>query len=237
LNAQEVIDAQGPAAPPPPVYQAARVTAIGTSAAPFVPERGGLRALAKAAADCHGCDLYERATQTVFGAGPARAELVLVGEQPGDIEDRQGAPFVGPAGRVLDRALAEAGLVRDHVYLTNAVKHFRWKAAARGKRRIHETPEARHVAACRPWLSAELAAIRPHGVAALGAVAAHALFGERLDWPPPRGPYAGAKLPVRWAAATVHPSAILRVDPADRQQAYQDFVRDLSTIARELGSS
>ena len=142
-----------------------------TRAAPFVPERGGLRALAKAAAQCRGCDLYQHATQTVFGAGPTRAELVLVGEQPGDIEDRQGVPFVGPAGRVLDRALAEAGLVRDRVYLTNAVKHFRWKVAARGKRRIHQTPAARHVAACRPWLSAELAAIRPHGVVAMGAVA------------------------------------------------------------------
>ena len=218
-----------------------------TRAAPFVPERGGLRALAKAAAQCRGCDLYQHATQTVFGAGPTRAELVLVGEQPGDIEDRQGVPFVGPAGRVLDRALAEAGLVRDRVYLTNAVKHFRWKVAARGKRRIHQTPAARHVAACRPWLSAELAAIRPHGVVAMGAVAAHALFGdafrltahrgERLDWPPPRGPYAGADLPVRWAAATVHPSAILRADPADRDKAYQELVRDLSTIARELTSS
>jgi uracil-DNA glycosylase len=217
------------------------------SAEPFVPDRGGLRALAKAAADCRGCDLYEHATQTVFGAGPARAEVVLVGEQPGDMEDRQGAPFVGPAGRVLDRALVEAGIERDRVYLTNAVKHFRWKAAPRGKRRIHEKPEARHIAACRPWLSAELAAIQPRGVVALGATAAHALFGggfrltarrgELLDWPPERGPYAGDDSPVRWAAATVHPSAILRVDPADREDAYRAFVRDLNSVARELTSS
>jgi uracil-DNA glycosylase len=223
------------------------VTATATSAAPFVPERGGLRALAKAAVQCRGCELYERATQTVFGAGRARAEVVLVGEEPGDMEDRQGAPFVGPAGRVLDRAFAEAGIVRDRVYLTNAVKHFRWKPAARGKRRIHETPEARHVAACRPWLSAELAAIRPRGVVALGATAAHALFGgsfrltahrgELFDWPPPRGPYAGGELPVRWAAATVHPSAILRAEPANREQAYQEFVRDLTVIAHELSPS
>jgi uracil-DNA glycosylase family protein len=223
------------------------VTSAATGAEPFVPERGGLGALANAAADCRGCDLYERATQTVFGAGPARAKVVLVGEQPGDVEDRQGAPFVGPAGRVLDRALADAGIIRDRVYLTNAVKHFRWKAAARGKRRIHEKPEARHISACRPWLSAELAAIRPHGVVALGATAAQALFGgsfrltahrgELLDWPPPRGPYTGVELPLHWAAATVHPSAILRVDPADREHAYQEFVRDLRAIAREVAPS
>jgi uracil-DNA glycosylase len=229
------------------VRRAAGVTTTATGAERFVPQSGGLRALAKAAAGCRGCDLYERATQTVFGAGPARAKVVLVGEQPGDIEDRQGAPFVGPAGRVLDRALADAGIVRDHVYLTNAVKHFRWKAAARGKRRIHEKPEARHIAACRPWLSAELAAIRPHGVVALGATAAQALFGgsfrltahrgELLGWPPPRGPYAGDELPLHWAAATVHPSAILRVDPADREQAYHALVRDLRAIARELAPS
>lgn len=136
---------------PPPrlVHPATGVTATATGAESFVPRRGGLSALAKAAAGCRGCDLYEHATQTVFGAGPARAKVVLVGEQPGDVEDRQGAPFVGPAGRVLDRALADAGIDRDRVYLTNAVKHFRWKAAARGKRRIHEKPEARHITACR----------------------------------------------------------------------------------------
>lgn len=243
----EVIDAGFPRALPPRVHSAPGVTTTATDASAFVPERCGLRALATAASDCRGCDLYERATQTVFGTGPARAEVVLVGEQPGDMEDRQGAPFVGPAGRVLDRALADAGIVRDSVYLTNAVKHFRWKPAARGKRRIHEKPDARHIAACRPWLSAELAAIRPYGVVALGATAAHALFGggfrltahrgELLDWPPPRGPYAGGELPVRWAAATVHPSAILRVDPGGREHAYQEFVRDLHTIARELTPS
>lgn len=223
------------------------VTAAASSAEPFVPERGGLRALAQAATGCRGCDLYEHATQTVFGAGPTRAEVVFVGEQPGDMEDRQGAPFVGPAGRILDRALADAGIARDHVYLTNAVKHFRWKPAPCGKRRIHEKPEARHIAACRPWLSAELATIRPQGVVALGATAAQALFGsgfrltvhrgELLDWPPPRGPYAGEQSPGRWAAATVHPSAVLRVDPADRDDAYQAFVQDLKAIARELKTS
>ncbi len=190
------------------------------TAAPFVPDTANLRDLAKAAADCRGCELYEHATQTVFGEGSTRARVMLVGEQPGDVEDQQGAPFVGPAGRLLDRALADAGIGRGDAYVTNAVKHFRWKPAPRGKRRIHETPEARHITACRPWLTAELALVRPQVVVALGAVAAKALFGssfrltqhrgERLHWPPERGWYAEDVTPVEAAFATVHPSSTRR---------------------------
>ncbi len=215
-----------------------------TSAAPFVPERAGLRRLAEAAAKCRGCELYEHATQTVFGTGPARARAVFVGEQPGDVEDRRGEPFVGPAGRLLDRAFADAGIDREAAYLTNAVKHFRWKSTASSKRRIHDKPDARHVHACRPWLSAELAAVRPQVVVALGAVAGQALFGasfrltqhrgELLDWPPADGPYAGDGTPIEFAAATVHPSAVLRARDPDRANAYDAFVRDLRGIAGAL---
>jgi uracil-DNA glycosylase len=193
-----------------------------------VPEHASLRALAAAAADCRGCELFERATQTVFGAGRAHARVVLVGEQPGDVEDREGAPFVGPAGKLLDRALADAHLPRDEIYLTNAVKHFRWKSTASSKRRIHEKPAARHITACHPWLDAELAAVRPSIVVALGAVAAQSLFGpsfrvtrhrgELLDWP-------GAA-PVQAAIATIHPSAVLRAG-VDRDELYAGLVADL----------
>lgn len=217
-----------------------------TTAAPYVPERADLAELATAAAGCQGCELYRNATRTVFGEGPERAATVLVGEQPGDVEDRRGRPFVGPAGRVLDRALGDAGIPRDQVYVTNAVKHFRWKATARGKRRIHATPDASHIAACHPWLAAELAAVRPRVVVALGATAAKALFGssfrltrhrgELLDWPPPSGPYAGDATGMHCAAATIHPSAVLRVDPKDRQDAYQSLVRDLAFVAGILGA-
>ena len=215
------------------------------TAEPYVPVRPNLRSLAEAAAGCRGCELYENASQTVFGAGPAKAKVVLVGEQPGDIEDRQGKPFVGPAGRLLDRAFADAGIDRDLIYLTNAVKHFRWKSTASGKRRIHDKPEARHISACRPWLAAELAVVRPDIVVALGATAAHALFGsvfrltehrgERLDWPPPSGPFASDETPIRAAAATVHPSAILRAEPPDREKAYRAFVDDLAVVAEAVG--
>lgn len=214
------------------------------TATPFVPDTASLRELAEAVAHCEGCELYQNATQAVFGAGSKRSRAMLVGEQPGDMEDRQGAPFVGPAGRVLDRALADAGIERRDAYLTNAVKHFRWKPAPRGKRRIHETPEARHITACRPWLTAELSAVRPHVVVALGAVAAKALFGsgfrltqhrgERLAWPPERGFYDDDKTPVEAAFATVHPSSILRVDPEDRDDAYARLVDDLRVVAQNL---
>jgi DNA polymerase len=216
------------------------------TAAPFVPDDADVSGLAGAAADCRGCDLFERATQTVFGAGASHARAMFVGEQPGDVEDREGKPFVGPAGRLLDRALADAGIDRDQVYVTNAVKHFRWRPAPRGKRRIHETPEARHVAACRPWLAAELAAVRPPILVALGAVAARALYGsgfrltqhrgERLEWPPQRGGFAEDATTVDAAFATVHPSAILRVGPEDRDDAFAQLVHDLRVVAHSMDS-
>jgi DNA polymerase len=201
-----------------------------------------LRSLTRAAAECQGCELYENATQTVFGAGPVHSRAMFVGEQPGDIEDRDGAPFVGPAGRLLDRAFADAGIERDAVYLTNAVKHFRWRPAPRGKRRLHQTPDSHHVTACRPWLVAELGVIRPPVLVAMGAVAARALFGsgfrltqhrgERLAWPPEHGPYAGDDTPIEQAFATVHPSAVLRAD--DREDAYAKLVHDLTVVARSM---
>lgn len=212
------------------------------TAEPFLPARPSLRSLTAAAADCRGCELYEDATQTVFGAGPVHSPAMFVGEQPGDIEDRDGTPFVGPAGRLLDRAFADVGIDRDRVYLTNAVKHFRWQPAPRGKRRLHQTPDAHHVAACRPWLAAELGVIRPPVLVAMGAVAAKALFGsgfrltqhrgERLAWPPEHGPYAGDETPIEQAFATVHPSAVLRAE--DRDDAYAELVHDLTVVARTM---
>jgi uracil-DNA glycosylase len=216
-----------------------------SGAQPFLPARPTLGSLADAAAGCRGCELYENASRTVFGAGSAKARAVFVGEQPGDVEDRRGKPFVGPAGRLLDRAFADAGIDRHLVYLTNAVKHFRWKSTVGTKRRIHDKPEARHVNACRPWLAAELAAVRPDVLVALGAVAAQALFGagfrltahrgELLDWPPPSGPYSADETPVRAALVTVHPSAVLRAGSPDRETAYRDLVHDLSLVADAIG--
>jgi uracil-DNA glycosylase len=200
-----------------------------------VPAKATIAQLAAAAADCRACELYENATQTVFGEGSKRARVLLVGEQPGDIEDRRGAPFVGPAGRLLDRALADAGLAREQAYLTNAVKHFRWKSTAGGKRRIHQKPDAGHIAACRPWLAAEIATVRPTTIVALGATAAQALFGasfrltqhrgERLDWPAD-GPMKIDAESVEFVLATVHPSAVLRAGD-DRATMYAGFVADL----------
>jgi DNA polymerase len=199
------------------------------------PASRSLRTLAAAAAGCTGCELHERATQTVFGAGSPKASVMLVGEQPGDVEDRRGAPFVGPAGGLLDKALADAGIARDATYLTNAVKHFRWKATAGGKRRIHDKPGAVHVSACRPWLAAELDAVRPETVVLLGATAALAVFGpafrltqhrgERLDWPDD-GPL-GARPGVDLVVATIHPSAVLRGGER-RAEMYDGLVADLS---------
>ena len=215
-----------------------------SSAAPFVPDEADLTELAAAASGRRGCELYQNASQTVFGAGPAHAKALFVGEQPGDVEDQRGKPFVGPAGKLLDRALIEAGIDRDSAYVTNAVKHFRWRSTASTKRRIHEKPDARHVRACQPWLTAELTVVRPRIVVALGAVAALALFGsafrltqhrgELLEWPPPRGPYSGDTLPIEAALATIHPSAVLRVPPADRDDAYQGLVRDLTLVGNAL---
>jgi DNA polymerase len=209
-------------------------------ASPFVPDRRSLAALADAAAGCRGCELYENATQTVFGSGPKSARFVLVGEQPGDMEDRQGEPFVGPAGRVLDRALRDAGIEREACYLTIAVKHFGFLPAERGKRRLHKRPDARHVLACHPWLAAELDVIQPDVIVALGATAAQALFGsgfrltqhrgERLPWPPEKGPYVADEATVDYALATLHPSAVLRGDPDSKQDRYDGLVADLRIL-------
>jgi DNA polymerase len=221
------------------------VTAASSDASPFVPADASLDALAAAADGCRGCELFENATQTVFGAGPRTASVVMVGEQPGDVEDRRGEPFVGPAGKLLDRALVAAGIERSEVYVTNAVKHFRWKATDRGDRRLHQKPDARHVTACRPWLVAELAAVRPRVVVALGATAAASLFGpafrltqhrgDRLPWPPEKGPFADDDSDIEAALATLHPSAVLRGSDEDRQTMFDGLVRDLALVPSLLG--
>ncbi len=204
-------------------------------ATPFLPSGGGLAAYRRAAADCHGCPLYENATQTVFGRGEASAKVVLVGEQPGDQEDRQGEPFVGPAGRLLDKALTEAGIDRGTAYVTNAVKHFKFTVVPeRGKRRIHKAPSLREMSACRPWLRAELDLVRPEVVVALGATAAKALLGGSFRVTKDRGSL--LTMPgtdeEQYVVATVHPSAILRAD--DRDAAYAGLVSDLKVAARAL---
>jgi DNA polymerase len=187
-----------------------------------------LARLAAEAARCQACDLWRNATQTVFGRGAADARLFLVGEQPGDQEDKAGEPFVGPAGRILENALADAGLKRDDVYLTNAVKHFKW--TAKGKRRIHQRPSAREVAACKQWLTAELAAVDPDVIVVLGATAGQALFGSRFRVGTARGQV--LDLEGRPVIATIHPSAVLRVqEPADRDEQYAGLVADLRRAA------
>jgi DNA polymerase len=191
--------------------------------------------LREQAASCTHCDLYKRATQTVFGEGTRRARVMLVGEQPGDQEDRQGRPFVGPAGRLLDQALVAAGIDRDEVYVTNAVKHFKWEE--RGKRRIHQRPNAREIAACRPWLEAELAAVRPDVVVALGATAAKSLFGPQFRVTVTRGQPIPTTL-ATYGLATVHPSSILRErDDDKRHAALRAFVADLMEVAKLLQTS
>ena len=183
-----------------------------------------LRRLAREAAGCQDCDLYRNATQTVFGQGATDTPIFLVGEQPGDQEDKAGEPFVGPAGRILDKALAEVGLSRGDVYMTNAVKHFKW--TAKGKRRIHQRPSAREVAACRHWLESELEAVDPAVVVALGATGGQALFGSKFRVGASRGKV--LDLDGRAVIATIHPSAVLRVqEPADRDEQYAGLVADL----------
>jgi uracil-DNA glycosylase family protein len=183
-----------------------------------------LKRLAADAAGCQACDLYRNATQTVFGRGAPDARLLLLGEQPGDQEDKAGDPFVGPAGRILDKALAEVGLSRGDVYMTNAVKHFKW--TAKGKRRIHQRPSAGEVAACKQWLEAELATVDPAVIVALGATAGQALFGSRFRVGASRGQV--LDLDGRAVIATIHPSSVLRVqEPADRDEQYAGLVADL----------
>ncbi len=203
------------------------------SAADLVPDRPTLRRLASAARDCRGCDLWVRGTQTVFGEGGRAARLMFVGEQPGDVEDRTGRPFVGPAGRYLDKALAEAGIDRADVYVTNVVKHFKWEP--RGKRRIHKKPNASEVAACRPWLDAEIALVRPQAIVCLGATAARALFGATFKVTANRGEFVASEL-APLVMATVHPSSLLRApDQETRRRETARFVADLRKVARRLG--
>jgi DNA polymerase len=191
-----------------------------------------LIALRQEARKCQACELWANATQTVFGAGSPHARVILVGEQPGDEEDRKGLPFIGPAGRLLDRALQAAGVDREEVYITNAVKHFKWEA--RGKRRLHKTPAQREVDACHRWLERELATIKPHVVVCLGATAAKAVISKSFKVSAQRGQFVeSAAAP--YVFATLHPSALLRLrDDAEREAAFDAFVKDLKLIKRAL---
>jgi DNA polymerase len=198
------------------------------SAAPWVPETKNLNRLREAAKDCEGCSLYQNATQTVFGEGSRQSRVILVGEQPGDEEDQQGRPFVGPAGKLLNRALEAARVDRSELYVTNAVKHF--KFSPRGKRRIHAKPSATEVSACRPWLQAEVAAVNPQLIVAMGSTAARSVMGREMRVMSDRGQFFSHE----WAESvlvTVHPSALLRIPEHERREAeWKLFVRDLGMI-------
>jgi uracil-DNA glycosylase family protein len=198
------------------------------SAAPLVPPRPTLARLREAAAGCRACPLWENATQTVFGAGGRSSVAMFVGEQPGDLEDLEGAPFVGPAGRLLDEGLAAAGIDRSSAYVTNAVKHFKWEP--RGKRRIHAKPSWSELAACRPWLEAELAVVKPKVLVALGATAAQSLLGRQFRVTQHRGELVESDL-AEAVTATIHPSAILRGEPDQRERELAAFVADLKFVA------
>jgi DNA polymerase len=206
----------------------------------FVPKDPGatLPQLHRAAEKCRGCDLYKNATQVVFGEGKQKATILFIGEQPGDQEDLAGHPFVGPAGKLLDRALAEAGINRSEVFVTNAVKHFKWTPAPRGKRRLHSKPSAREVKACHPWLEQEIALIEPRVVVCLGATAGQSLFGAAFRLGAARGKVTADP---RWPAAvmaTVHSSAILRApDHEGREREYQAFVADLRAAHAAAGAA
>lgn len=217
----------------------ARTTAV-EGAEHYVPQGADIDELREAVHSCRGCGLYADATQAVFGAGPRDAKVLVVGEQPGDQEDRKGAPFVGPAGRVLDRAFEEAGIDRREVYVTNAVKHFKFERQERGKRRIHKTPSRTEVVACRPWLLAELEQIRPELVVCLGATAAQSLLGASFRVSKERGkileppPDSEVGALTRAVLATVHPSSVLRA--TDREQAYQELLADVRAAAEALAA-
>ena len=201
----------------------------------LLPERPTLEGVRAVAAGCKACDLYKRGTQTVFGEGPKRAEIMLVGEQPGDAEDLAGHPFVGPAGKLLDRALAEAGIDRNVVYVTNVVKHFKWEP--RGKRRIHAKPNAGEISACRPWLETEIALLRPRVLICLGATAAQALLGKTFRVSKQRGEFVESSL-APLVTATVHPSSILRApDDEARRTEMGQFVADLKRVASALADA
>ncbi|MFF9330282.1 UdgX family uracil-DNA binding protein [Streptomyces sp. NPDC014776] len=204
------------------------------TAEPFVPDGAGLDELRKAAAGCRGCPLHRDATQTVFGAGNPHARVMLVGEQPGDQEDRQGKPFVGPAGKLLDRALAEAGIDPAQAYVTNAVKHFKFTRAEPKKRRIHKAPSLREMTACGPWLAAELAVVEPELIVVLGATAGKALLGSSFRVTQVRGTVLEREIHGRKErlVPTAHPSSVLRSE--DRESAFRGLVSDLRTAARIL---
>ena len=190
-----------------------------------IPRDASLRVLRELAATCRNCPLWRNATQTVFGEGPARAAIMIVGEQPGDSEDLEGRPFVGPAGKLLDRALHDAGVEREEVWVTNAVKHFKWRPL--GKKRLHQKPAAGEIAACRPWLEAELRRIAPEVLILLGATAAKSLLGPKVRVTVDRGVFGGTDL-ARLVIVTIHPSALLRIrESSEREQAYEAFVADL----------
>ena len=199
----------------------------------FIPRGADLAKLRKAATGCTACHLHKLGTQTVFGEGPENARVILVGEQPGDVEDVNGRPFVGPAGKLLDRALAEVGLDRSRVYVTNAVKHFKW--VPRGKRRIHKKPGSLEIAACRPWLDAEVAAVAPQAIVCLGAAAAQTLLGRNFRLMQQRGTRLSSPL-AKVVVATAHPSALLRApDPEVRKRDYAQFVQDLRIVVNAVG--
>ena len=213
----------------------ARSADPGETAAPLVPAKPTLPKLRAAAARCQACDLWERGTQTVFGEGRRQASVMLVGEQPGDREDLEGRPFVGPAGRLLDTCLERAGIDRAAAYVTNVVKHFKWEP--RGKKRIHQKPNSTEIAACRPWLDAEIAVVRPVALVCLGATAAQALLGRAFRVTQNRGEFVKSPL-APYVTATVHPSSILRApDDATRHSETEKFVKDLAAVARALRSA
>ena len=202
------------------------------SAADFLPERLSLTALRESAAGCRGCHLWQVGTQTVFGQGAAHAEVMFIGEQPGDYEDRAGKPFVGPAGKLLDEALSEAGIDRATTYVTNAVKHFKWQL--RGKRRLHKTPAQREIDACHQWLEGEIAAVKPHVIVCLGSTAAKAVISKDFKVSLQRGQFVESPH-APFVFATLHPSALLRVqEDEERELAFRQFVRDLSLIKKAL---
>lgn len=209
-----------------------RVVKPARSAADYVPHDKTLSALQAAACDCKGCDLYQRATQTVFGEGPTHAKVIFVGEQPGDQEDLQGRPFVGPAGRMLDQAMVEAGIPRHETYITNAVKHFKWEPM--GKRRKHKRPSAAEIAACRPWLEAEIEALKPEIVVCMGSTATQSVFGRAAKVTEMRGRFGRTDLSAE-TFVTMHPSAILRHPEREQQKAeYDRLVEDLRRVAARL---
>ena len=209
-----------------------RATGNDEKAASRLPTKATIAVLRQKAAVCKACDLWKAATQTVFGEGNSRAPIMLVGEQPGDQEDRSGRPFVGPAGKLLDQGLAEAGIERDQVYVTNVVKHFKWTPSERGKRRIHKKPRYSEILACRPWLEAELHAVKPRILVCLGATAAQSLLGKNFSVTRQHGELVDSEL-APFAIATMHPSSILRArDAESRQQQMSTFIDDLRQVAR-----